>query len=584
MSEITEATPVNEEGAGGQHVRPHGGPKASSLIQTFFLVLGIVFLSMLGVGSTVLTVDVIRNQAEEQAIIGMSGLVPTIVGILAWLALVTLLSRARIVPRHQSVERIALILGTLLGATWVFIANCGPAFDALDLSSAAYALGDRASVPSEFAEWYDYGKIIWGIDPATGAHADFHCYMERFPHQTPFILLLRACQDIAGNKFHTLFQLVNAVSIGITWLLLCRIAYELSGDDRVSLVTLGLCLVFTPLVYYSTFIYGNLIGQALDLGAWFICILCCKEDNSVSKQLLGFALCSLLLAFSTLVKETMQIASIAFAFCVLIYSLHTKRWFYLPFIVLPFLLTSLLLNPFLDKYEAQMGTDLHNAMPKTAWVVMGIGGGSERLAELGDGTLPKNDTEWPGYFDSYIWGDPRAEGFSSWDDFNAHYLQARLNRFAKNPAYTVKFFGRKLAIEWLEPSCECFLISNHVINPGQFASYMADVSREYTTFAPLFYYGIANTISVTLADIFQSLAAIGSLLWCLGAMKRRDENLSIQLLAIILVLGGALLYLFWETKTQYILPFWLFLIPYSACGWTSLGQRIASHFKADERP
>lgn len=554
--------------------------RAASILQSFFLALGIVFLSLLSVSSTFLTVYMIRSEPEEQAIISMAGLVPTLVCMLSFAAIVVIICAVRITPPHQSTERFAFVLGTLLSAMWVFIANVGPAFDSLDLASAAFALGDEASVPTAFTAWYSHGIEMWGIEWTSGAVTEY-CYMARYPFQAPFVLLLRSCQLIAGNKFHTFLELLNAISNGISWLLVCRIARELSGDDRASVVALGLCLTFTPLVYTSTFVYGNLISLPFALGAWLICILSSKADVSPARQFLCLVICSVLLALSTLVKQTMQIVSIAFAICVLMSCLRTKRWLCLPLAILPFVITSVLMNAILNGLEAKTGTDLHNAPPKTTWIVMGIGGGSERLAEHGDGTLPARDLEWPGFYDTYVWSDPHSEGYASWDDFNAHYLQLRLKRFAQNPAYAAKFFVRKLAIEWLEPTCECFLISNHEINAGQFASYLADTSREYTAFAPLFYYGPINTVSVTLADAFQSLAAIGSLLWCWGAWRKEDEQLPMQLLALILVLGSALLYLFWENKSQYILPYWLFLLPYAACGWFRLGQRVTSLFRKD---
>ena len=207
---------------------------------------------------------------------------------------------------------------------------------------------------------------------------------------------------------------------------------------------------------------------------------------------------------------------------------------------------------------------------------MGIGGGYEYDAQKSGTQVPEFDLLWPGYFDAYVWKVPADEGYASWNELNADALRLRLEHFARDPGYALEFFGRKLAIEWLRPNMEGFIVSNYDGRPeGDFLTRLADDHRQFTRLAWSCYYGRAHTVLSYLSDLAQSLIAVGAFAWCVYAWRRRNDILPQELLAITYVLGAALLYVFWENKTQYILPYYVFLVPYAACGWNWLLEKAA---------
>ena len=107
---------------------------------------------------------------------------------------------------------------------------------------------------------------------------------------------------------------------------------------------------------------------------------------------------------------------------------------------------------------------------------------------------------------------------------------------------------------------EGFVVSNYEGRAeGAFDTRLADDHRQFTRLARSCYYGKINAVLCYLSDLAQSLIAIGAFVWCVQAWRRRKSIGVQELLAIIYILGAALLYMLWENKTQYILPYYVFI-------------------------
>lgn len=538
----------------------------SDCMQAMILFVGVGCLCALSITTVLVSVTF----KPEETIYSVTYLFPVVLGVIVWFAGAVALYALNMLPSYRTSAWIAFFVGLILSVLWVFIANCGPAYDSWDLSAAAVALFGRENVPYAQRNWVVAGFNSWGFD-YSGDLLPQEAYLGRFPFQVPFVMLLHACQMVAGDNFALFFQCINALANGATFYLVCAISFELSKSRLASFVALGLCALAVSLIGYSTFIYGNLLSHPWVLGAWYACLVGMRKGSSTARRVVLFCVAGVLLAVSSLIKSTMTIASLAFAVTMVLFAMRYRSPWALPIILIPFLLNTLASSAMISTMEVQMHTNLHEPPPKTTWVVMGLGGGQELVMEE-TGEESSLDHRRPGFYDAYVWSSPFPDKFASWDEQNAYYLQRRIDRFMGDPAFFVEFLSKKLATEWLDATCECFDISDY--DSTDELALLASRHRERTRLAPGFYEGPAHECCVVVAELSHALIAIGALVWCGHLFANRWRVGSLHMFGLIFFLGTALLYVFWENKSQYLMPAWLIIMPYAACGWKALAAMV----------
>lgn len=558
----------------------HGSLRICAWAHDAFAMLmlwaGSALFAALSLASVVLTVKG-RDFSTEWALISTYNMLPVTVGLVIWCLAVVAVARRQDLPSHRAFAHMGFWIGFLLSLAWVFISCSGPARDSYDVSGAAWAMLGDGAVPESMRDWAAHGRFVWGMEMPAGVPSS-ESYLGRNPHQCLLVALLELCQLVAGTNFALLFQILNAFVNGATWYLLIELAHDLWNDDRVAPIALGACIIFDPIVLLATFVYGNALALLFDLLAWRIALHALRADTPIRRQALQLLGASAALALAALIKQTMVIVSIAFAVTVAAYAVRTRSVRLAPFVVLPFLLYNVTNGALLAHYEAKTGSDLVG-QPKLTWIVMGIGGGREYDALVSGNPALADDLGYPGYFDAYVFKTPSQEGFDSIDEMNAYALDIRLQHFRRDPAFALRFFGRKLAFEWLEPTYECLRVSNYDGEPGNPATALADKRRTYTVVGWQAYYGALNGILILLADLAQSLVYIGSLLWCAKALRASYKKVeTAQLLPYILILGSALLYVFWESKSMYLMPYIVFMMPQACVGWGWAADAVSKRF------
>ena len=125
----------------------------------------------------------------------------------------------------------------------------------------------------------------------------------------------------------------------------------------------------------------------------------------------------------------------------------------------------------------------------------------------------------------------------------------------------VRWLGRKLAAEWNDPTFGAILVNS---------------GRDGNPQMPLFINSIINGrtgyVLRGYLNYFQSILLFGGLLYfVLTGSKQSRENL---IMGIALV-GGFVFHVFWEAKSQYVLPYFLLVIPYSVKGYDLLIKKIS---------
>ena len=149
-------------------------------------------------------------------------------------------------------------------------------------------------------------------------------------------------------------------------------------------------------------------------------------------------------------------------------------------------------------------------------------------------------------------------------------FKERLNYFAHNPAYTIKFFYQKTLSQWENPTFEAFWINDLTkrksdgIKVKPLDGFLKSLSGEP-----------GNKYIKEYCNFFESFVLVGVSFWLLfGWRKIKMEEL---LLATIFI-GGFIFHLFWEAKCQYIMPYFVLLFPYAYQGFCELVNILNEYF------
>lgn len=417
------------------------------------------------------------------------------------------------------------LISGLIAIIWVFAANVGVVWDSLDLWVAAN----------------DPDAVQW-------EHAG---YMERYPYQASMIAALRICQWFAGSNALLLFQLGNAVCVGLASWTTVRLVHEWTQDDHAASIAAVLQIMFLPPALYATFVYGNQFALTFVLIAFLF-----QAMGFNTNKLPWHCMSALAMLVAIIAKRTFTIAVVALVLSWLIYALKKNDWK----IVFPILITLALTliiptsidSAILHRYKANP----NNALPKTTWLVMGLGANN-------NGTLSKY--QQLGMFDGYTVKIP-ADSYSPerQTELNQKLVSRRLSHFKDDPLDAAHFIAKKLVYEWGDPTYGSITASNWTRGTTPPIS-----DRPKTVIANSVYDGKLHTIIVFLMDTFASIISFGYLAAFLSS-KNKYKYWGIA----FCITGGFLLYIAWEAKSQYTLPFVQLMIPYAAIGIQLLTESL----------
>ena len=527
--------------------------KIVNFFNRFVIYIAIGFFAILSLATFLITTSFADYSQSSTAIKFAPHI---IIGIIAF---IFLLGNKTIFGKLSKIDakklaKFAFFWGLIVSFAWVLIADVLPLWDSLDLVYATKYLRQDYS-PFSISKWLGGGS-----------------YMQRFPFQTPIVMLLYLAMSLTGSNYILFFELLNCIACAFTMYYIVKLTDALFKNKTATSIAAILVMLFAPIVLYCTFIYGNVICLPFAVAAFYFQKLAIDSVKDRKKFIKYIIISSLCVILATFFKSTMIFAAIALAMVWLIWGLSQKKISVAIIGILVVILAKLSvapLNAFLQSENPNF--DLSHGVPMITWIAMGIGAGREYNAdETGEESL-RTDVNNAGYYDGLVWISP--DGVYNPEAISAtakEYIAKRINHYKEDPGLLFAFFGNKLAIEWTEPTFEGLLASNWCAEGSVDGYSMCE--RQYTRFAGTFYYGIGNKVLIFWLDVLQTLLPLGALVALF--MLRKKLNIS-QLVTIICVLGIAAVYLFWENKSQYMFPAFLLMIPFAGLGWSFILQRFS---------
>ena len=524
-----------------------------------------IFFSALAVTSLILSAHLIPGQYELEFWWFQSPFV-LIISVLIF-ALIYYARRKNIVEKIN-LRIVAIVVFAYMiisGFVWILITNVWPEWDSAFLFTAAKYYLDPNQTPVNCA--VDTSQLAFIICPGG--------YLTRFPFQMPLAFLIKLLIAAFGSNAYFIFEVLNIVCSAVTGVLIAYYANILFKNKSVTLLSLLLYALFLPMIFYTTFAYGNTLCLPFVFGAL---ILHAKNIRTGSWwQAIASMIC---MFFAMLLKSTMAYCLLAMIVVWIISALKSKKFKHAVCVLIA-LACFMSNNIAVSAISSSFNQNAKNGLPSTVWIAMG----TDPVRKIG----PNNPGWYSGYpasFDVKTYNKENIKKDSTWR------LANNIKHFVNNPSDALSFFTKKLASEWLEPTYESLLASSW---RWRGPSGQALLSRKMNRYLRSLYEGKLGVVVFTFLDALQfMLAAFVAVFLCVMLHKRKmlskkdicglefEKDSSNGLLgklsdipceyltSFVIVCGMLVLYLMWEAQAQYILPAYLLIIPYAARGFDML--------------
>lgn len=478
-----------------------------------------------------------------------------------------------VLSRRKVDKRIVLasvcLIATLFQIWWIFAQHadgCYYADSQMTMSIAEkFAIGDMSI----------FNDSINGLavsDMKVGTQ-----YFVFYPYQSGIISFFTLLFKAFGDKAPLAIQIANIVSNVGSIIMLSLVGFLATDNDKVKIaipIALGMCV---PSLLYSSFLYGNQIGFFFATVFIAMNAYALNADMPMPKKVALVLLSAIPMSLMMIIKSTFIVIAMAIAIVWIIeLLLHfgiKNAVCFISFIVAIVLSNAAGKLP-QSYFENALGYSFGQGMPKTAWIAIG----------LQDNSV----LDMPGWWNAGACKRQNDTGndYEKQADGAAKDIKTELVKMLHNPAYTAWFFGKKLGSEWLAPDFQSRYfagvdyenIDGNKENRRQFNL----TERDYAI-PDKKALSIERAIDqadelMPFMDGYQTLIYAGAFVSCLAIVKRNKKNRndiqSVQLLLPCIFIVGAAVYVLWEAKAQYLLPFFMCLIPVAAPGIFSIVDKV----------
>lgn len=384
-------------------------------------------------------------------------------------------------------------------------------------------------------------------------------YIDTYPHQQGLALLLYFLRYIFGRANYLAFHLINAIFLVLYF-------YSLAGITRIIFkgcferYTFLFLLIFFPVGFYTVFVYGNLIGLALSLLSVLFTLKCTQQNNSVRHTIFYILLSAVLGAIAVIVKQNYLIFIIGNIIYLLLCTIRDKS-IRAASLAIAMIFSQLILSLVVSSVTQKITkTELKGGIPSTAYIAMGLQDDENSFA--------------PGWFNGYNLSVYFQSGQNTKkaSEMSVKEIKKSIDKFAADPKYAADFFIKKTLSQWNNPSFQCFWL-------GQTSAIMCAKS-DLSPVANSIFFGRTNNFLVGLLNIIETLILAGAFIFIL--LEYKNVTLE-QLIPATIFIGGFIFHLFWEGKSQYVISYFVLLLPYAAKGYNSFTEKIISGYSYSKK-
>lgn len=395
----------------------------------------------------------------------------------------------------------------------------------------------------------DQYYMTWiASDMLKGDYSQFkpYGYMDLFPFQYNFVRYVKLVFTVLGTDNYYALQILNVVYLWLIIWLIVKNTRFLFGREQYGVGVV--LMLFFPLSLFVTYIYGTLLSLALSLASAFFLM---KFLNREGRLWLNFILVVMLNTLSILAKNNALIFTMAEICIMVLFAVKRANrrdallnTLLITAVIMAYVVSLAAVNRDLSRYtEAdKVGT------PKISWIAMGLqtGGPAEG---------------WHNFYNRDVYWDNGCDTERA-AELSRASIKESVSAFLADPKYCVKFFYKKICSEWMNPSFEAFhLIERSLVkNPNS--------AVEYTVPARWFFHrsqgmtlDATHSVLNEYLRIYEFAMIAGAILYLI--IRRLEAK---DCLFAVVFIGGFLFHIFWEAACQYMLPYFIMIVPYGVMG------------------
>lgn len=493
--------------------------------------------------STLIFTCYIEDMGTQKVLTRTDNILLSVLGLLVFLLLLKLLTKW---GEKNTAFRCRLLFCLTIG--WYLFAS------AILLIFCRTAPGGDAMAVFRIAEQCAVGDFT-AIAP-TGS------YLSYYPHQIGLVayyeLILRVWNLLPISLVG--FHFIKVLNVFWTCLMIfCQ--YKsidlLFHNVKVNIAYLFLMFCNIPLLFYSSFVYGEIPSISLfSLG--YLCVLKIYELTAAAsepkrnKKLLGYTLLSFL-AFTgcIMLRKNAMILMLAVMGVTLFELLRHRKLTLLGTLAVYILITFCTLPIVRGVYEHRAGNELNSGVTALSYIAMGM-----QESNRADGWY--NGFNFDTYTNAGLDKDLANEASKT-------AISERLQYFKENPSYAVTFYANKYRSQWCDGTYACLQAT------------LNNLGGRSQSFTDL-YSGKYDFIFIPFCNLLQLFLYLGSAVFAFFALTKKITG---QLtgyplfLGFIGVFGAFLFHMLWEANARYIFPYTLLLFPYTAYGLVCICRALS---------
>lgn len=373
-------------------------------------------------------------------------------------------------------------------------------------------------------------------------------YYYMHPLQFGCVLGMEFIIRLIDNGEAITFQMINSGFITAIVALIYYLTKKIYGDIKVSqnVYLLSGALLVLPL--YSVVVYGNIFGLFFSLVA--VCFLFKFYEHYKVRYIFLMTISMMIAIMFKSNYEIVLIAILISLFIELIKKFKVKVLVAMIALIIGFSATYPIIYTIVEK---RSGIEVNEGIPMITYIAMAMLKPYSRNSGWYHDSI-NVETIYPGNnFDEEKTIEASKE-----------IIINRLKEFYHAPKMMIKFYQDKICSTWIEPAFQTLWWSEPLeVFDGQPEEYKEYILNNELLIGIL--HGEEHKVLIRFLDIMQITIFTMSMISVIASFKNKAYD-NKNFILLITFLGGFLFHILWETKSIYVVPFYIMLLPSAADG------------------